>query len=131
MQDAGSAPPEPVAEIAGDRAHGAAWLSLRALRGLEERARALAACAGGADEAAAELRELGRALALARPAMVVLRHRVDRLMSSGDVRDPGAFAAVAAALAARAEAAERAVPPRRRPRTSRDGASPPSRARPR
>ena len=96
-----------VEQIALDREHGAAWLSLRALEGLGARARELAAAAGDPARAAAELRELARALALARPTMPVVRNRVHRLMHGCPGAAPERVAAACGAAVARAEAIDR------------------------
>ena len=95
-----------VEEVAGDREHGAAWLSLRALRGIGARAAELAA-AGAGDEALEEVRRLALAVAGARPAMPVIRNRVHRLMASCRGGGLAALARAAAEHAGRAEAAER------------------------
>jgi translation initiation factor 2B subunit (eIF-2B alpha/beta/delta family) len=96
-----------VEEIALDREHGAARLSLRALEGLGARARELVAAGADPARAAAELRGLARALADARPTMAVIRNRVDRLMHGCPGAAPALIAAAAGPAIARAEAADR------------------------
>ncbi|WP_096395644.1 translation initiation factor 2 [Halorubrum trapanicum] len=94
-----------------DRTHGAAWLSVRALGALRDRAGAVAfgALDGGVDRVAETARELRGA----RPSMIVVRHRIDRVMSGAD-RTPEAvhdraLAGLDAALDADRLAAERAA----------------------
>lgn len=67
-----------VADIRQDRSHGSAWLSLRAVEALRDRAAALAAAGAGAT-AADELKGLARELGRARPAMTALANRVARV----------------------------------------------------
>jgi translation initiation factor 2B subunit (eIF-2B alpha/beta/delta family) len=66
--------------LSADRRHGSAYLSLRALEILRDRAGALAS--GGADEASAgqELEDLASRLVEARPSMAVLSNRIHRVM---------------------------------------------------
>ncbi|HMB91139.1 MAG TPA: hypothetical protein VKP65_09855 [Rhodothermales bacterium] len=67
-----------VESLARDTEHGAAYLSIRALEILRDRAQALA---GEAPESAwEELRTLARQLLEARPTMVVLQNRINRVM---------------------------------------------------
>ncbi|GAB6860686.1 NUDIX domain-containing protein [Haloplanus litoreus] len=96
-----------VETVASDDTHGAAWISVRALEVLRDRA------AVADDEAA--VASVARALRDARPSMAAVANRVNRVMSGGD-RTPGtvrdrAAAAAEAALdaddAAAATAAER------------------------
>jgi translation initiation factor 2B subunit (eIF-2B alpha/beta/delta family) len=111
-----------VGAVRDDREHGAAWLSVRACEVLRDRAAELAA--GGAVEAteAADgdgrtdapgaVLALGRDLRTARPSMVAVGNRVDRVLA--DATDPAAVVerageVLAAALAADADAAERAA----------------------
>lgn len=85
-----------VRSIAADDTHGAAWLSLRALEVLRDRAGVVMDERGQTTEEAAdetgssidatgewaELRELGSRLLEVRPSMAVLRTRVDRAMGT-------------------------------------------------
>jgi translation initiation factor 2B subunit (eIF-2B alpha/beta/delta family) len=105
--------------VRDDREHGAAWLSVRACEVLRDRAAELAA--GGAVEATdgdggtdapESVLALGRDLRTARPSMVAVGNRVDRVLA--DATDPAAVVerageVLAAALAADADAAERAA----------------------
>ncbi len=75
----------PTAEtIEEDREHGSAWLSLRALEVLRDRAAELAlegeTGETSQDDAGGELRELGDRLRSARPAMAALANRIGRVM---------------------------------------------------
>ena len=100
-----------VADLRADREHGSAWLSLRAVEVLRDRAAALAAggAEGGGPEGArtggedadgslarAEVTRLARALAGARPAMIALPNRVHRAMARalGGAASGGAATAV-------------------------------------
>ena len=65
--------------IASDREHGAAYLSLRALEVLRDRAAELSAESGDAP-VQKELHELARRLVSSRPSMVVLANRIHRVM---------------------------------------------------
>lgn len=67
-----------------DESHGAAWLSVRALEAVRDVAGAVAfgALDGGVERIAALAGELRRA----RPSMVVVRHRIDRVMSGTERR---------------------------------------------
>lgn len=79
------------ADLRADREHGSAWLSLRALEALRDRAAALAAGQGGGEGAAGgeaggrrareALAGLARELIGARPAMTAVRTRVHRAMT--------------------------------------------------
>lgn len=102
--------------VAGDREHGSAWISLRALEVLRDRAGELAA--GGRDDEAArrELAGLARRLAAARPAMAAPANRIHRAM--GEARAAGggaetieraAHAGIGRALDADREASARAA----------------------
>lgn len=89
-------------EIAGDRTHGAAWLSLRALELLRD----------GANDADdwTDVAALARDLRDARPAMHVVANRVDRAMADADDRTPDAVARAASeVLRAAADADEDAA----------------------
>ncbi|MFC6719443.1 NUDIX domain-containing protein [Natrialbaceae archaeon GCM10025810] len=96
-----------VRSIAADGDHGAAWLSIRALEVLRDRAGLLVAerAEYGPDPAGErdELAELARRLLEARPSMAVLRNRVNRAMAGaldgGESDDElGAPAALESAL---------------------------------
>ncbi|MDG5760774.1 NUDIX domain-containing protein [Natronococcus sp. A-GB1] len=97
-----------VRSIAADGEHGAAYLSIRALEVLRDRAGLLVAerdtdeDAGNPDEEWDELAELARRLLEARPSMAVLRNRVNRVMADADATGGdeavGAPAALEAAL---------------------------------
>lgn len=111
-----------VEQVAGDRQHGSAWISLRALEVLRDRAgrRAweLERGEAAAGEVERELRELAGALLDARPAMAALANRVHRALHAcrEDAGTQGyaaaveerAHAAIAAALDADAAAARHA-----------------------
>ena len=87
--------------IAGDREHGAAWLSLRALELLRSRAAELAAAGGEEAWRRRALCALARGLRSAQPTMAVLQVRVDRLMHgwlAGSAPTAAGLAALAAAL---------------------------------
>ncbi|PSQ15831.1 initiation factor 2B [Halobacteriales archaeon QS_8_69_26] len=93
-----------VRSVAADDDHGAAYISVRALEVLRDRAGLLAAGSGddsgaGADAADpdgwAELADLARRLRKARPGMAVLGNRVDRAMGTADPRTPAAVEATA------------------------------------
>lgn len=89
-------------EIAADRTHGAAWLSLRALELLRD----------GANDADdwTDVAALARDLRDARPAMLVVANRVDRAMADADDRTPDAVARAASeVLRAAADADEDAA----------------------
>ncbi len=75
-----------VRSVTADDDHGAAYLSVRALEVLRDRA-ALLAAEGDAD--ADELLDLGRRLLRARPSMAVLRNRVNRALSEATEEDAG------------------------------------------
>lgn len=85
--------------VAGDRTHGSAWLSVRALETLRDEA---ALAAEGRDEPDertdragddwAALADLARRLRDARPSMAVLENRVNRVMTAAsDERTPAAI----------------------------------------
>lgn len=103
------------AAVAADREHGSAWISLRALEVLRDRAGELAAGAGGheraggGDPAWRELAALARQLAAARPAMAAPANRVNRAMREARAAGGGAEAVERAAHAGieRALAADR------------------------
>ncbi|MFC7211461.1 initiation factor 2B [Natronoarchaeum sp. GCM10025321] len=73
-----------VRSVTADDDHGAAYLSVRALEILRDRA-ALLAAEGDAD--ADELLDLGRRLLRARPSMAVLRNRVNRALNEATEGD--------------------------------------------
>ncbi len=93
-----------VRSIAADDEHGAAYLSVRALEVLRDRARLLVAERDefGADPGGErdELAELASRLLEARPSMAVLRNRVNRAMAEAETAetDPGAPAVLESAL---------------------------------
>lgn len=103
--------------IRDDRDHGSAWLSLRALEVLRDRAAELARHveAGKTDEedARRELRDLAGRLRSARPTMAVLANRVGRVIgeTEGDVQatERAAHEAIRAAHDADDEASARAA----------------------
>ena len=90
-----------VRSIAADGDHGAAYLSVRALEVLRDRAGLLTAerdeYGDDPDGEREELVELARRLLEARPAMAVLRNRVNRAMSEADA-EGGAPAVLEAAI---------------------------------
>jgi len=97
--------------IRADGTHGAAWLSVRALEVLRDRAGAVAR--GVTDGGREAVAETARELRDARPSMVVVRNRVNRVLSAAD-RTPAAVHdravdAIEAASAADREAASRAA----------------------
>jgi len=91
-----------VRSIAADDNHGAAYLSVRTLEVLRDRAGLLVAERSefGADPDGEwdELAELGGRLLEARPSMAVLRNRVNRVMADAGDKDGGAPAVLDAAL---------------------------------
>ncbi|MHC3437569.1 NUDIX domain-containing protein [Natrialbaceae archaeon A-gly3] len=97
-----------VRSIAADGDHGAAYLSVRALEVLRDRAGVLVSERGeygdDPEEERGELAELARRLLEARPAMAVLRNRVNRAMADADP-DTGAPGVLESAL----EGIERAL----------------------
>lgn len=109
-----------VRSVAADDEHGAAYLSVRALEVLRDRAGLLVAERSefGVDPDGEwdELAELAGRLLEARPSMAVLRNRVNRVMADADSEDGGApavhdaaLAGIDRALAADADAAETAA----------------------
>ncbi|MEJ2667197.1 MAG: NUDIX domain-containing protein [Deinococcales bacterium] len=105
-----------VEDLRADREHGSAWLSLRAVEALRDRAAArVAEVPDGAPAARRELLALARDLAAARPAMTAVRNRVNRAMAAAleAGRDDAAAADAAAGTPQRvlqaAEAALRAA----------------------
>jgi translation initiation factor 2B subunit (eIF-2B alpha/beta/delta family)/8-oxo-dGTP pyrophosphatase MutT (NUDIX family) len=78
-----------VKSVAADRDHGAAYISVRALEVLRDRAGLLVSESATPGAAWDELGDLARRLSTARPSMAVLETRIDRVMAeaSGD-RDP-------------------------------------------
>jgi len=97
-----------VETVRDDADHGSAYVSLRALEVLRDRA---AATAAGRDRT--DLRSLARDLRAARPSMAAVDNRVNRLLSESDGSPPSvrdaAVAACERAVAADGEAAERAA----------------------
>ncbi|WP_435362888.1 NUDIX domain-containing protein [Haloarchaeobius sp. DYHT-AS-18] len=73
-----------VRDITADDQHGAAYLSLRALEVLRDRAGLLVQEGADDDEAWDELTDLGLRLLRARPSMAVLKNRVNRALASAD-----------------------------------------------
>ncbi|MCT9095453.1 NUDIX domain-containing protein [Haloarchaeobius sp. HME9146] len=73
-----------VRDITADDQHGAAYLSLRALEVLRDRAGLLVQEGADDDEAWDELTDLGQRLLRARPSMAVLKNRVNRALASAD-----------------------------------------------
>ncbi|EMA33360.1 NUDIX domain-containing protein [Halobiforma nitratireducens] len=105
-----------VRSIAADDEHGAAWLSVRALEVLRDRAGLLvherAAFGADPEDERDELAELGRRLLEARPSMAVLRNRVNRTLSaadSGSDSEPDTGGGAPAVLEATLEGLERAL----------------------
>lgn len=88
-----------VETIREDRDHGSAFLSLRALEVLRDRAaeRSEAADDASGDDAWAALSALARDLLAARPGMAVVRNRVNRAMGAATDRSPAAVERAAAA----------------------------------
>jgi len=104
---------DPVATLAEDTEHGAAWLSLFALDALEAEAEA----ATTYDEVAA----LARQLCAARPSMYAVATRVNRAMDGADEHTPAAVAESAWAVRERAVDADEATADRAADRV--DGAT--------
>lgn len=100
--------------IAADREHGAAWLSLRALELLRDCAARLES-EGASRDAAEQLRALALELRAARPAMAVIRNRVNRLMHATRGADFVAFQVAARRELVRAAAADDAAAARAAP----------------
>lgn len=89
--------------IEGDRTHGSAYLSVRALEVLRDEA----TLATDGERSADDLRDRAERLATARPAMPVIRTRVDRAVSTAHDRDwPDALVATATEGIDRALAAD-------------------------
>jgi translation initiation factor 2B subunit (eIF-2B alpha/beta/delta family) len=80
------------ASIATDTEHGAAYLSIRALEILRDRARALLQDAATSEVGWESLRHLARQLLAARPTMSVLQNRINRVMHAS--REAGTAEAV-------------------------------------
>jgi translation initiation factor 2B subunit (eIF-2B alpha/beta/delta family) len=99
-----------VRTVAADDEHGSAYLSVRALEVLRDRAGLLAVelAEGGSAPAAAwaELADLARRLRTARPSMAALGNRVDRAMAAATDRTPAAVETAAIAGIERAIAAD-------------------------
>lgn len=101
--------------IRGDHEHGSAYLSLRALEVLRDRAAVLAHEGADPQSARTALRETARALLQARPAMSALANRIHRVMHacretcSPDDVARAAHAAIGRALDADAGATRRAA----------------------
>jgi ribose 1,5-bisphosphate isomerase len=104
-----------VRSIAADGEHGAASLSIRALEVLRDRAGLLVAerdagdSASDPDEEWDELAELARRLLEARPAMAVLRNRVNRTMADAEAAADGARAGAPEVLDAALAGIDRAL----------------------
>lgn len=91
-----------VEEVLADETHGSSWLAVRALEALASAARAASESPdGGWTDVAARARRLRAG----RPAMTVLRNRVDRAMARAD-RDPASVAAAAEAVREEAAGAD-------------------------
>jgi translation initiation factor 2B subunit (eIF-2B alpha/beta/delta family) len=105
-----------IVEIASDTRHGSAYLSLRALEVLRDRAGLLATTdAPDIEDARARLRGTAQRLLEARPSMAALANRVHRVMhesspepTAADI-EAAAHAAIGRAIDADAEAARRAA----------------------
>jgi len=102
--------------IADDTTHGSAYLSIRALEVLRDRAGMLAASdASTIEDARARLAGTVHRLLEARPSMAALANRLHRVMNAGEADrspatiEPQAHEAIHAAHRADAEAAERAA----------------------
>lgn len=93
-----------LADVAADTTHGSSSLSLRALAVLRDEAARLAAGRDGALSDRSALLTLARDLRSARPSMVVIATRIDRVMS--DAAAPAAVAAAARAEIDRVLAAQ-------------------------
>jgi translation initiation factor 2B subunit (eIF-2B alpha/beta/delta family)/predicted NUDIX family NTP pyrophosphohydrolase len=105
-----------IVEIRTDTAHGSAYLSLRALETLRDRAALLATTeTPDIEDATARLRDTAQRLLAARPSMAALANRLHRVMhETGPERTPAdveaaAHAAIGRALDADAAAARRAA----------------------
>lgn len=101
-----------VRSVSADDEHGSAWISLRALEVIRDRAGVLRAEGASLAETWDELGALARHLRTVRPSIAVLENRVNRLMATTD-RDPSslersAMDAVNRAVRVDAEAADRA-----------------------
>lgn len=97
-----------VRTVAADDEHGSAYVSVRALEVLRDRAGLLADEGGDPDEGWAELADLAKRLRSARPEMAALANRVNRAMSEAD-RDPASVEDRAAEGVDRALAADEAA----------------------
>ncbi|WP_435334878.1 NUDIX domain-containing protein [Haloarchaeobius sp. TZWWS8] len=73
-----------VRSVTADTDHGAAYLSIRALEVLRDRAGLLVHEGASDDEAWDELSDLGTRLLRARPSMAVLKNRVNRVLATAD-----------------------------------------------
>ncbi len=104
-----------VRSIAADGEHGAAYLSIRALEILRDRAGLLVAerdtgeSATDPDEEWDELAELARRLLEARPSMAVLRNRVNRTMADAEAAVDGGSASATEVLDAALAGIDRAL----------------------
>lgn len=77
-----------VESVRGDALHGSAYVSIRALEVLRDRAGTLADDGGDREAAWSELASLARELLDARPSMAALENRVNRAMFEADDRTP-------------------------------------------
>ncbi len=104
-----------VDSIARDHEHGSAYISIRALEVLRDRAGTYATATAAANDPAEALRHLARDLLAARPSMAALRNRVNFVMDQtapehdASAVEDAAHAAVACALQADAGTAEHAA----------------------
>lgn len=98
-----------VATVRADEEHGSAYLSLRALDVLRDRAGELALGAEADADGWTVLATLARELLAARPGMAALRTRVDRAMGGAEARTPAAVEASAQATIGDALAADEAA----------------------
>lgn len=101
-----------VETIETDTDHGSAWLSVRALEVLRDRAGVLATSAAGEDENGdwSDLETLAEDLRTARPSMTVVANRINRTMAtSSDDRTPGVIERAATAGIDRAFEADEAT----------------------
>ena len=101
--------------IATDREHGSAYISIRALEVLRDRAGAYATGTKEADDSTEALRHLAQDLLEARPSMAALRNRINHVMQdtapdhAPSAVEDAAHAAVHRALQADTDTAERAA----------------------
>ncbi|WP_256686973.1 NUDIX domain-containing protein [Halococcus qingdaonensis] len=77
--------------IREDGDHGSAWLSLRALEMLRDRASVLATTGGDEANGWNDLATLARNLRTVRPSMAAIENRVNRVMAEANARTPAAI----------------------------------------